>query len=258
MSYPPVPPANGIKFTKTLHADTYPAIDSAKSNHKGRSVFITGGSRGIGRATAISVAKAGASHIAIGAPDSFEGLEQDLYDAAKSAGHTAPQVLLLNLDVLDRSTVASAAKEVEAFGKLDILINNTGFMTPAKPVIKSDEEEYWKTFEINVRGVYRVTKAFLPILLKSEAGLKTIVNLSSVAAHNLRLHASAYGTTKFAILRFTEFLLLENPGLLAYCVHPGAIMTRLAEAMPEETHAGEFVLSLEVENEVVMLTILLL
>lgn len=67
------------------------------------------------------------------------------------------------------------------------------------------------------------------------------MNLNSVAAHNLRLHASAYGTTKLAILRFTEFLMVEeaHSGLLAYCVHPGAIMTKLAEAMEPSTHAGK-------------------
>lgn len=86
-----------------------------------------------------------------------------------------------------------------------------------------------------------MTKTFLPLLLNFENGLKTIVNLNSVAAHNLRINASAYGITKTAMLRFTEFLMVENAdqGLLAYCVHPGAIMTKLAEAMPKETHAGK-------------------
>jgi NAD(P)-dependent dehydrogenase (short-subunit alcohol dehydrogenase family) len=72
--------------------------------------------------------------------------------------------------------------------------------------------------------------------------LKTVVNLNSIASHNLRPNASAYGASKYAVLRLAEFLMVENAekGLLAYCVHPGAIMTNLAEAMPKDTHTGEF------------------
>jgi short-subunit dehydrogenase len=84
-----------------------------------------------------------------------------------------------------------------------------------------------------------VTKAFLPLILSSKNGLKTVVNLSSVAAHNIRPDSSAYGVSKFAILRFTEFLAAENEDLVAFCVHPGAIVSKLAEAIPKELQAGE-------------------
>jgi len=103
----------------------------------------------------------------------------------------------------------------------------------------SDEATYWKTFEINVRGTYRATKAFPPLILSSKNGLKTVVNLSSVAAHNIRPDSSAYGISKFAFLGFTEFLAAENEDLVAFCVHPGAIMSKLAEAMPKKLQAGE-------------------
>ncbi|KAF4629110.1 hypothetical protein G7Y89_g9038 [Cudoniella acicularis] len=128
-----------------------------------------------------------------------------------------------------------------SFGnKLDILINCAGYMAPAASISSSDDDEYWRTFEINLRGTYRVTKAFLPLLLSNPDGLKTIVNFSSIAAHNLRIEYSAYGISKYAILRFTEFLMAENAGngLLTFCVHPGAIMTKLAERMPKAVLAG--------------------
>ena len=114
-------------------------------------------------------------------------------------------------------------------------------MAPAASISTSDDEDYWRTFEINLRGTYRVTKAFLPLLLQNPDGLKTIVNISSIAAHNLRSEYSAYGISKNAILRFTEFLMAENAesGLVAYCVHPGAIMTKLAERMPKHMLAGK-------------------
>jgi NAD(P)-dependent dehydrogenase (short-subunit alcohol dehydrogenase family) len=127
------------------------------------------------------------------------------------------------------------------FGKLDILVNNAGFMALPKPIKFSDEVTYWKIFEINLRGTYRVTKAFLPLILSSKNGLKIVVNLSSVAAHNIRPDSSAYGISKFAILRFTEIPAAENKDLVAFCIHPGAIMSKLAEALPGELQAGEHI-----------------
>lgn len=209
-------------------------------------MFITGGNRGIGKAIATSFAKAGAACIGLGAPDGFHSLKEDLEAAARSAGRrTTPRILTLNLDVTDPASVTAAAEEVQRqFGRLDVLINNAGFMTPALPITDSDIDPWWRTFEVNLKGVYLVSRAFVPLMMQSRTpdGLKTMVNISSVASHNLRLNASAYGTSKWAVLKLTEFLLAElaGDGLLAYSLHPGGIMTQLAEAMPQETHAGKF------------------
>ena len=85
-----------------------------------------------------------------------------------------------------------------------------------------------------------VTRAFLPLLLESED--KTVVNISSVGAHVTRVGASAYQMTKFALLRFSEFLVAEygEKGLLSFAVHPGGVMTELAKNMPSFTHHCEF------------------
>jgi NAD(P)-dependent dehydrogenase (short-subunit alcohol dehydrogenase family) len=89
---------------------------------------------------------------------------------------------------------------------------------------------------VNVKGTYLVTRALIPLLLKSE--LKTIINISSVGAHRARPHASAYQTAKFAVLRFTEFIDAEygEQGIIAISAHPGGIPTELALGMPEEMH----------------------
>lgn len=154
-----------------------------------------------------------------------------------------PRILCLKLDVTDSDSVKHTAERLsQEWPKLDVVINNAGFMTEALPVIETDEMSWWKTFEVNLKGVYLMSKYFTPLLLRSKDGLCTMVNINSVAAHNLRINASAYGTSKVAVLKFTEFLLAEQAaqGLLAYSVHPGGIMTKLAEAMPKETHGGEF------------------
>lgn len=177
-------------------------------------------------------------------------LTQEICSAAAEAGHhslSPPTVLHVRLDATDSSSVRAAAEEVNAIldGKLDIIVNNAGFMTPALAIPASDEDMWWRTFEVNLKGPYLIAKYFLPLLLRNgdneTAALKTVVNINSVASHNLRPHASAYGTSKLAVLRLTEFLLVEaaEKGLLAYSVHPGGVLTELAEkGMPKDTLAA--------------------
>ncbi|KAH8808683.1 hypothetical protein F5884DRAFT_793056 [Xylogone sp. PMI_703] len=236
MPYPHRRPDVGNAFTQTAHHDTYPAIDSAtKSDHTGHYVFITGASKGVGRATAISFAKAGAAGIAIGARSGLDEVESEIVAAAQAAGKTPPKVLKLKLDVLKLEDVQNAAKATEKeFGRVDILINNAGWLDRFIKLEESDPHEYWLNYEVNIRGVYWMTKEFLPLLLESKQ--KTIVNLSSIGAHVIAYGASGYQTTKFALMRFTEHLMVEygEQGLLAYGIHPGGIPTELANRMPEQ------------------------
>lgn len=241
-SYPPVAPENGATFTSTIHKSSYPFIKTAR--HVGHHILITGGSRGIGRSIALSFARAGTKAIAIAdTSESFGQLANDILAAAKEGGHESTQVVLTKLDVTDEESVRKCADTVknEFKGKLDVLVNNAGFMTPGLPVTESDSSTWWRTMEVNLKGVYLTSKYFIPLLLSVPEGLRTMININSIAAHNLRPMASAYGTSKFAVLKLTEFLMVEagNKGLLAYSVHPGAVLTELAKkGMPPETLAG--------------------
>ena len=144
--------------------------------------------------------------------------------AAKEAGHPPPKVLLLNLDITSRSSITSAAETVakEFDGKLDILINNAAVLEKWATILESDEDEYWNSWEVNYRGMYWMTKSFLPLLLEESGreGLKTIVNLTSAGALNLTIGASAYQTTKHAVLKFSEFVMVEYgpKGVLCFSV----------------------------------------
>ncbi|KAK8037840.1 hypothetical protein PG991_001186 [Apiospora marii] len=233
-SYPPHAPENGANFTSKIHTEPYPYI--SQSQHAGHNVLITGGGRGIGRAMALAFARAGAAGIAVAdlSEEAFGNLASDLLGAAKSRGHDYPQLILHRLDVADEGSVKKCAALVaeEFRGRLDVLVNNAGYMTPARPVPESDPETWWRTFEVNLKGPYLMSKYFVPLLLDGAA---------SVAAHNLRPQASAYGTSKLAALKLTEFLMVEagQQGLLAYSVHPGGVLTDLArDGMPAETLAG--------------------
>ncbi|KAK6857282.1 hypothetical protein PG995_007469 [Apiospora arundinis] len=244
-SYPPQAPENGASFTKKIHTEPYPYI--SESQHAGQNVLITGGARGIGRAMALAFARAGASGIAVAdLSEDFGSLASDLLSAAKSHHHDYPQLMLHKLDVTDEASVQRCAKLIneEFKGRLDILVNNAGYMTPARSVPESDPATWWRTFEVNLKGPYLMSKYFVPLLVASSSdstGGGQMLNINSVAAHNLRPMASAYGTSKLAALKLTEFLMVEagQQGLLAYSVHPGAVLTDLArDGMPAETLAG--------------------
>ncbi|KAI9762799.1 MAG: hypothetical protein M4579_000151 [Chaenotheca gracillima] len=229
---------NGTDFTSKVHNDTYAAIDPAtKSDLSGKYVFVTGASKGIGRATALAYAKAGVSGIAIGARSSLTELENDIKKAATSASKPVPKILSVKLDVEDQTSVDNAAKATAtAFPRLDILMNNAGYLENFTPIADSNPDEWWKSWGVNMRGVYLCTRAFLPIMLKG--GDKQIVNVSSIGAHGRRPGASAYQSAKFALLRFTEFIVAEygEQGVLAFAIHPGGVMTELAKAMPKNAH----------------------
>ena len=236
----------------TLHHDTYPTIDTAGADLSGKVVVVTGASRGIGRATALSYAKAGISGIVVLARSDLSSLESEIAEAAKEGGRPqGPKVLRLAFDITSRGDIENAAAEVaKTFGKVDILINNAGFLENWNTVDQSDPDDWWRTWEVNVKGVYLMTKFFLPLVLESE--LKTVVMMSSVGAHFAAPGGSSYQSTKQTVLRLNSFLMVEyaEKGLLAFGIHPGVsslqslllilpdrllqgVLTELARKMPK-------------------------
>lgn len=96
----------GSDFVRSIHNETYPAIHPmTKSNYAGHTVFISGASEGVGRATAISFAKASATEFALSAQSDISSLESEIQSTAKNAGKKSPQVLKLKLDVTDQTFV---------------------------------------------------------------------------------------------------------------------------------------------------------
>ncbi|KAB2569278.1 Short chain dehydrogenase andI [Lasiodiplodia theobromae] len=233
--------SNGFNFTERIHRDTYPYINPMNADLSGRAVFITGASRGIGHATALSFARAGASFIGIGARSATElqSLEDDIKSEANKAGRGVPLVFRATLDVTDIASCETAAKGAcEAFGgRLDVLINNAGYMDRLAPLMDSEPDDWWRTWEINIRGPYLVTRAFLPLMLATPSGWKTVVSLSSLGAHTLSAGGTAYNVSKLALLRFSEMLNVEYgaQGVLAFCVNPGGIETDLSRTLDEAT-----------------------
>ncbi|KAI4108954.1 MAG: hypothetical protein LQ339_002073 [Xanthoria mediterranea] len=227
----------GDYLTDPVHNDTYPAIDPLTADLSGKSVFISGASRGIGRAMSLSFAKAGASFIALGARGDMTSLVQEIKKVATAAKSTPPKVLPIKFDVTSQESIDNAAAVVDKeFGKIDVVINNAGVFPAPTKIVDTDPDDWWRTWTINVRGTYLVTRAFLPLMLKG--GDKQIVNVCSVGAHLTLPGVSAYQTGKLAQLRFTEFISTEygDQGVIPFCIHPGNIPTELLggpEAIPD-------------------------
>ncbi|KAH8892531.1 NAD(P)-binding protein [Thozetella sp. PMI_491] len=222
----------------TSHHDTYPFIDPLKADLAGKSVLITGASKGIGKAAAISFAKAGCSKIGLAARSDLAAVATVTTEAAKKAGRPEPLVLCLRVDVSSEGSVQAAAEAVtDAFaGSLDILINNAGFLDEWHPIAETVTEEWWRSWEVNIKGAYLCSRYFIPLLLNSHT--KTIINVSSIGAHMISPGGSGYLTTKFALCRLTEFMDREyrDKGLVAIALHPGGVVTELACTMPEHMH----------------------
>ncbi|KAJ4247419.1 hypothetical protein NW762_013094 [Fusarium torreyae] len=220
------------------HKDTYSFIDSAKADLTGKSVLITGASKGIGKATAISFAIAGCSKILLVARSGMVDVETAVKDAAKKANRSQPVVHSMKVDITSEDSVQAASETAVDIldGSLDILINNAGYVEEWIPIAESNPTEWWRSWEVNIKGIYLATRYFLPLLLKSL--LRTVINISSVGAHVMDIGASGYQANKFALCRLTEFLDKEyyQQGLIAIVIHPGAVKTELAVRMPPEMH----------------------
>jgi NAD(P)-dependent dehydrogenase (short-subunit alcohol dehydrogenase family) len=232
--------AGDYEVTSRVHSDTYPGIDPSSLNLSGKAVFITGGSRGLGRAMALSFVKAGVSKIAVGARSGLNDLEHEIEGLCAKV----PEFLGIKLDVTDEVSVAAAATIVkERFGQLNVLVNNAGSLGKYALIADSDPETWWGVMNTNLRGPYLVTRAFLPLMLQTQ-GEKYIVNVCSVAAHLNNPTLSAYQVAKNGLLKLTTLTNAEyaSQGVIAFAVHPGNVPTDIMggpEAIPPHHKHGK-------------------
>jgi NAD(P)-dependent dehydrogenase (short-subunit alcohol dehydrogenase family) len=173
----------------------------------GRRCLITGCSSGIGRATAVALAQAGAQVFATAR------------DVRSIAGLAGPSVTVLELDVTDRAAVERAIAAAEP---LDVVVNNAGYGLEGA-IEEIDDDELLAQYDVNVFGVWRVCRAVLPGM--RERGTGTIVNVSSFGGQMPFPGIGAYRTSKFAVegLSWTLHLEVARFGIRVVDVQPGLV-----------------------------------
>jgi NAD(P)-dependent dehydrogenase (short-subunit alcohol dehydrogenase family) len=194
---------------------------------QGRVALVTGAGRrrGIGRGIALELARAGAD-VAVHARAWDESPWP--HDELTTPGG---RVLLVEGDLTDRPTVERIAREITAeLGTVGILVNNAGVAGSAGQHVLTeiDDEEWYRTVDVNLNAVYLVTKAFLPGMVAGGGG--AIVNISSVAGRSGQPRMGAYVATKFAVIGLTQQLALEyGPDVRVNCICPGSTDTDMMD-----------------------------
>ncbi|USK58542.1 3-ketoacyl-ACP reductase [Peribacillus asahii] len=188
----------------------------------GKTALITGAGRGIGRATAIALAKEGVNIGMIGLNmTNLEKVSAELeqYDVIVSAA---------TADVTDLESVTHALEHIKSdLGPIDILINNAG-TAKFGGFLDLTPEEWEKIIQVNLMGVYNVTRVLLPGMIERKSG--DIINISSSAGQKGAPVTSAYSASKFAVIGLTESLMLEvrKHNIRVTALTPSTVVTDLA------------------------------
>ena len=187
--------------------------------------IVTGGSRGIGRATALRLAEAGAHVIVNYARQQAEA--EDVARACEKLGVTA---LAARADVSDfRQATTLVETALEHFGKLDLLVANAGIWEGA-PLAEMSEEVWDRVIETNLKGTWAICRAAVPVM-KGEGG-GSIVVVSSTAGQRGEAGYSNYAASKGGQISFTKSLAVElAPEIRINCVAPGWVDTELNDSV---------------------------
>jgi NAD(P)-dependent dehydrogenase (short-subunit alcohol dehydrogenase family) len=198
---------------------------------EGKVALVTGGGSGIGRATAIAFAEAGAKVVIAGRRET-EGQK-----VAKEVGG-----LFVRTDVTREQDIANLLEHVvAAYGRLDFAFNNAGAEGTGKPVTEETEGNFQAVFDTNVKGTLLCMKHEIPRILKSDGG--AIVNISSIVGTIGFAGASVYTASKHAVIGLTKCAALEHArdGLRINVISPGAVATDMFQRFTgnsEQMQAG--------------------
>ena len=216
-------------------AELQPAADHGEQSYKGtgrlagKVVLLTGGDSGIGRAVAIAFAREGADLLV-----SYLDEHDDARETARWVEQAGRRIVLAPGDIADPAHCRDLVRQtIEAFGRIDVLVNNAAFQMTRESLEEIPDEEWDHTFKTNITAMFHLCKAAVSHMKPGAS----IINTSSVNSDMPSPSLLAYATTKGAIANFTAGLaqLLAKQGIRANSVAPGPIWTPLIPStMPPE------------------------
>jgi len=194
----------------------------------GKAALVTGGSRGIGKAIGLRLARQGAD-VAF----SFRGNADAAKATADEIESIGMKALSIQADVKDPASADTVVKTaLEAFGKVDILVNNAG-VTRDDLIMRMSEEAWREVLETNLFGAFWMTKAVTRPMLKARAG--RIVNITSVSGQAGQMGQANYSSAKAGLIGLTKATARElaSRGITVNAVAPGFVLTELTKDLPE-------------------------
>ena len=167
----------------------------------GKTALVTGAGRGLGKAIALGLSQAGAK-VALAARTT-EQLEEAAHEISKAGG----EVIAVSTDVTESASVEKFVKQAaDVFGGIQIVVNNAG-IERAKPLLKCTQEDWDRVMEVNLRGVFLVTRTAGPHLIENKWG--RVLNMASVGGTIAGPNNAAYHASKAGVILFTKSLALE-------------------------------------------------
>ncbi|RAL06172.1 SDR family NAD(P)-dependent oxidoreductase [Aspergillus ibericus CBS 121593] len=207
---PPLP-----SLTPTWHNTTYPAISPSRPELSvaGKTIIITGAGSGIGRATALSFCRAGAHKIIL--------IGRNEHSLQETQNALTCDTSIHALSVTDESSLTDLATTI---GQWDILILGAGYLAGPSSIADSESQDWWLSFETNIKGTYLPIKHLLPTANPTHATLIALTAATTFPA-NMVPGLSAYMSSKLALHKVIEYVAAENPGIFAVALHPGMVET---------------------------------
>ena len=194
---------------------------------KGKTVIVTGSSRGIGEAIAEAYAKRGANIVL----NARKPIAEEKVAHLESYGVTVKTLLGDVSDFETAKEIVSQTKEL--FGSVDVLVNNAG-ITRDKLIMRMDEEDFDATYQVNLKGTFNMIRHALPLMLKQRAG--SIINISSVVGETGNTGQANYAASKAGIIGLTKSVAREaaTRGITCNAIAPGFIETEMTDVLSEK------------------------
>jgi len=235
---PPFPKQHQLKPGHEFKLEPQPLYDApyyrGSGKLEGKVALITGGDSGIGRAVAVLFAREGAQVAIV-----HVGEDRDAADTAKAVKAENADALVLKGDVRDSAFCKMAVDQtVEAFGQLDVLVNNAAFQVHTKDIVDLSDEHFDETLKTNLYGYFYMARAAVPHMRSGSA----IINTGSVTGIEGSPALLDYSMTKGGIHAFTRSLAgsLVKKGIRVNCVAPGPVWTPLNPSDKEAEDVSKF------------------